>query len=130
MDFFELVTRGWNGLFVGAVACLLVAAETMIPELFEKGKIGNRLEIPIPIALSVIGATVVPGPWMPDNVLMSQKVVLGILMGFAAYTSTGFVKRYGGRFVGDKLVEKVRSMGQKSDEKPDAPVDENKTPLG
>lgn len=113
MDFFDLVTRGWNGLLIGAVACVLVAIEMAVPELFEKGKIGNRTEVFIPMGLCIVCSSFVPGPWMPENVLMSQKIVLGVIMGFAAYTTSGAVKRYGARFIAEKIRTK---LGAKKDD--------------
>lgn len=108
MDFFELVMRDWNAYLVGAVAVLFVAIEAAVPELFEKGKIGNRLEVFLPIVLCVCASTFVPGPWMPPDVVVGQKVVLGVLMGFAAYSASGVVKRYGGRYVAERVKAKLK----------------------
>lgn len=118
-DFFELVTRGWNGLLVSAVAAVMVAVEMAVPEAFQRGRIGNRLEVFAPMGLAVLCATAVPGPWMPDDVVIGQKVVLGVLMGTAAYFTSGVLKRYGASYIADKM--RVAAKKKPKKEESDAP---------
>lgn len=114
-DFFELVTRGWNGLLVSAIAAVMVASEMAVPELFQRGRIGNRLEVFAPMSLAVVCAVYVPGPWMPEDVVVGQKVVLGVLMGTASYFTSGVLKRYGAAYLADKMRVAVKKRTGKGE---------------
>jgi hypothetical protein len=122
MDFYNLVLSGWNLPLVTAISVLLFAMEAVVPELFEKGRIGNRLEIPAHLVPAVLCVVFVPGPWMPPDVVVGQKVVLGIIIGALAYVVSGTLKRYGLRGLVDVLRGRL-SGGSAEEDKTPVPTD-------
>lgn len=95
MDMTKLLLSEWNALLMAAVWIGMALAERAFPSAFEKGRWGNRLEPVFPVAACVVCAVLVPGPWMPPEASIAQKLILGTVMGAGAYNFAGFAKRLG-----------------------------------
>lgn len=94
-DMTKLLLSEWNALLMAAVWIVMAIAERAFPDHFEKGRLVNRLEPFFPVAICVVMASLVPGPWMPPDALLSQKIVLGVILGAGAYNFAGIAKRVG-----------------------------------
>ena len=97
VPFIDLLIREWNLLLMAAVWIVMATAEAAYPEGFEPGRLLNRLEPVIPLALCVGCARWIPGPWMPEGVNNAQKLILGVVLGWGAYNFTALAKRLGVR---------------------------------
>ena len=114
MEMTSLLLREWNALLMASVWVAMAVAERAFPEHFAPGRLVNRMEPVFPIVACTLCAVFVPGPWMPDDVVIGQKVVLGVVMGAGAYNFAGLAKRFGltpfiTKLAPQKLASKRRS---------------------
>lgn len=91
----DLLLNQWNVLLMAATWSVMIFAERALPEAFAPGAWANRLEPMFPLAVCTAAATFVPGPWMSANVTWAQRLVLGVILGTAAYNFGGIAKRLG-----------------------------------
>ncbi len=100
----KLLCNQWNLFLIGLVWLSLHTMQERFSELFEKPKLGWRL-LPFLPALITVPASFVPGPWFPPELqaTVPMKLLLGCMLGFAAYNFGGIANRLGLTTVANKL---------------------------
>lgn len=112
----RLLTSEWNVLLMAAVWIVTALLEAVFPEHFENGRLAHRLEPVFPIALCVFCAVAIPGPWMPPNALLGQRVVLGIVLGAGSHSFISVAKRFGLTPFLASLMKKKKKRGPREGE--------------
>lgn len=118
----DIITTGWVPLFIFLVWYGLNMVQERFSETFEKPKMGWRLLPFIPLIVCV-PCSFVPGPWIPPETTIIEKLILGCFMGIAAYNFGGIANRLGI----DKLLNAIglgpKLAAKKQDTDPPATVE-------
>ena len=90
----KLLLSEWNVLLMAAVWICMSIAEHAFPMHFEKGRLVNRMEPMFPVMVCVAFSTLIPGPWIPPETTLGQKLILGVILGAGSYNFTAMAKRF------------------------------------
>lgn len=77
----KLLTN-WNVMLMGAVWIGVQTTKRILPDSwFDEGKLLAELLPSAPVAICMVCAMFIPGPWLDPSTAMSQKAVLGLILG-------------------------------------------------